>query len=278
MSNRCPVLLTSGSAEKILDGEEEISLDLGLTTDYVKIEENRALIKGHEVGFEDLKLISEEPGSVFFIESGRIYMLAIADRHFYKLVPTDGAPTFEIDGIRMHRTKGITPERDARDKIDYLGIDGGFVLDTCTGLGYTAIEALGRGANDIVTIEKGFNVLRIAVLNPWSRALFISEKIHKILGNSVHIVDLLPEGFFDFAIHDPPRLGTAGNLYGKSFYSSLYDALRQGGRVFHYIGRPGTRYRRVNIKKGVMNRLREVGFRELHYHEDVMGITGTKPI
>lgn len=276
MATRFPILLNSESVDKILTGERRISLDLGLSTDEVRVEGDKAIIRGNEVCLEDLRLISKESESVFFIESGRIYKLAIADRHFYKLVPTDGAPTIEIDGIRMHRTSGVTPEIDAHAKISVLGIDGGRVLDTCTGLGYTAIDALERGSTEIITIEMEANVLRIAIKNPWSMELFESERIHKLIGDSYHLVDLFSDEFFDYIIHDPPRLGTAGNLYGKDFYASLYRVLRGGGRFFHYVGKPGYKYRKIKIKRGVMRRLRGVGFRGLRYHEDVRGITGTK--
>ena len=73
-------------------------------------------------------------------------MAATSGKHFYKLAKTGGAPTLEIDGIRMHRTKDTTPDRMRWKKSKILGLRHGKVLDTCMGLGYTAIQADEYGA------------------------------------------------------------------------------------------------------------------------------------
>lgn len=56
-----------------------------------------------------------------------------------KLVPTEwGAPTFEIDGIKMLPTSKTSPVDDARRKVALVQPQGKVVLDTCGGLGYFA--------------------------------------------------------------------------------------------------------------------------------------------
>ena len=58
-----------------------------------------------------------------------------------KLVPTDwGAPTFEIDGIKMLPTSRASPFDDARNKVDLIEPHGK-VVPTCGGRGYFAAPA-----------------------------------------------------------------------------------------------------------------------------------------
>jgi len=156
-----------------------------------------------------------------------------------------------------------------------LGLKKGRVLDTCTGLGYTAIGALARGAEIVVSVEREPPVIRVAEMNPWSRCLFGGEII-LLLGDSYQIVDALPTEFFDWVIHDPPRLTHAGSLYSEEFYSRLYRVMAEDGRLFHYTGEPGSKYRRVDLQRGVQRRLRAAGFRGAEYHPNVMGITCVK--
>jgi len=91
------------------------------------------------------------------------------------------------------------------------------------------------------------------------------------------ILDALPQGFFDYVVHDPPRLTHAGHLYGMEFYAKLFRILRRGGKLFHYTGEPGSRRRRIDLRRGVMHRLRQAGFENTVYHENVRGVTCRKP-
>lgn len=271
-------LLTARVARQILRGVERITLDLGLSETWVELRGGHFLLPGGlEISEEELRRIAEREEAIFIVDEGSVYMAAHADGRFYKLLPTRGAPTLEIDGIRMHRTKGVTPERDAAMKLEALGLRGGRVLDICTGLGYTALEASRRGAEFVVSIEVDAIVLRMAQLNPWSRGLFEDGCINLLLGDAYEMLALLPEAFFDSIIHDPPRFALAGHLYSRAFYRKLLRVIRPGGRLFHYTGEPGSRYRRIDLRRGVMKRLREVGFASLRYHKDVMGVTCRRP-
>jgi predicted methyltransferase len=273
-----PPLITASTARELLEGQSRVSLDLGLTEGEVVQEGGRVILPGgRAVAHEDLELIGGREGGVFFPSGDELFQVAISDGHFYKLLATGGAPTLEIDGIRMHRTSGTTPEADARDKIEALGVRRGSVLDTCTGLGYTAIACLRRGAGLVVSVELRPQVLRIAEMNPWSSDVFVDERVHLTLGDAYGLVGCLPEGFFDYLVHDPPRLARAGELYGGEFYSRLFRVVREGGGIYHYTGEPGSRYRGVDVRRGVMRRLRGAGFRGLVYHSDVLGVTCERP-
>ena len=270
-----PPMITADVARKILGGEERVSLDLGLTYSDVSLDGSFYQILGHVVSPDDLRKVAGRENAVFFPEGGSIYQVAIAAGKYYKLMPTSGAPTVEIDGIRMHRTKETTPDADSGEKLSVLGLNGGRVLDICMGLGYTAIGALERGAEVVVSVERESPVVRVAEMNPWSRRLFDGD-VSLLLGDSFFTINSLPSGYFDWVIHDPPRLTHAGDLYSEEFYVKLFRVMADRGRLFHYTGEPRSRYRSVNLQRGVQRRLRAVGFRGTEYHPSVMGITCEK--
>jgi len=274
MTQKTPPMLSAETAKNILDGKSIVSLDLGLSETRIKQTKTKYwLNKVESIDKESLEKIAQDQRSIFFVDNQTVYNAAIGGKHFYKLAKTPGAPTLEIDGIRMHRTKDTTPDRDALEKLSILGLNGGFVLDTCMGLGYTAIQALEHGAEQVISVEYEPNVIRIAQLNPWSRKLFTEPNIHKIIGDINHVVDAMPPHRFDYIIHDPPRHDRAGHLYGQEFYRKLARVMKPGGRLFHYTGEPRSRYRGVNMQRGIIERLRLAGFKDLVYHSDVMGVT-----
>jgi len=268
-------MITANVAERILGGARKVSLDLGLSDSEITVAGDSADLFGHKVKLNDLREITAKENAVFFPEGGFVFQVAISSGRFYKLVPTAGAPTLEIDGVRMHRTKDTTPDKDTEEKLSVLGVCGGRVLDTCMGLGYTAIGALDRGAEVVVSDEKESPVVRVAQMNPWSSRLF-EGNIKLLLSDSFFAVDALPQGFFDWVIHDPPRLTHAGALYSEEFYKKLYGVMSVGGRLFHYTGEPRSRYRGVDLQRGVQSRLKAVGFKGTEYHSGVMGITCEK--
>jgi hypothetical protein len=153
----------------------------------------------------------------------------------YNLMPTRGAPTILIAGFPMHRIKETDPHHDTLAKLRALGKARGHVLDTTTGLGYTAIEAA-RTAAHITTIEIDPATLEIARYNPWSRALFNNPTIEQIVGDSTDVVPQFADAHFSRIIHDPPIFSLAGELYSGEFYRQLFRVLKPGGRIFHYIG------------------------------------------
>ena len=276
--SRLPVL-TRWTAEKILsagEGEVEVSLDLGLTVSRVRVAGGSLFLPGgEELPVEEVRELEEN--DVYLVRDGRVFKAAFfADGRYYRLlaVRPDSAPTLEISGVRMHRTEGITPWRDAELKVRCLGVrPGSSVLDIGTGLGYTAMWSLRLGSSSVITVEKDRNVLRMAEMNPWSRGLS-EERVKILLGDALEIIGEFDEASFDRVINDPPRFALAGELYSSHFYREIFRVLRDGGWLYHYVGEPGRR-RRKDIPAGVIRRLRECGFEGVR--RAVGGVLARKP-
>ncbi|ANF22502.1 class I SAM-dependent methyltransferase [Thermococcus piezophilus] len=273
--------LTAGDARRLLfaRGGARLNLDLRKTGRSWLI-----TIEGDEFIFPDgtrversvIERVARDEGNVYFIKNGGVYKAAIAGEYYYKLVPTV-PPTIEINGIRMHRTKDVNPLQDTLNKVNTVKPnEGETVLDTCMGLGYTAIEAAKRGAY-VITVEKDKGVIELARINPWSRELFQGGKIQIIHGDAFEVVKRFNNGSFDVIIHDPPRFSLAGHLYSGEFYEELFRILKPGGRLFHYVGNPGKKYRRRDLQKGVMERLRKAGFVGVRRAEEALGVVAKKP-
>ncbi|NJE04119.1 methyltransferase domain-containing protein [Thermococcus sp. MV11] len=273
--------LTAREARRLLfsGGTVKLNLDLRKTSRAWEIKregEEFIFPDGTRVSRDVLERIARDEGSVYFVRGGGVYKAAIAGEHFYKLVPTI-PPTIEINGIRMHRTKEVNPLQDTRNKVNAVKPkEGETVLDTCMGLGYTAIEASKRGAY-VITIEKDPNVIELARINPWSRELFTGGKVQVIQGDAFEVVKRFRDESFDAIIHDPPRFSLAGQLYSEEFYGELFRVLKPGGRLFHYVGNPGKKYRRKDLQRGVMERLRKVGFVGVKRVEEALGVVARKP-
>lgn len=182
-----------------------------------------------------------------------------------KLVPTEwGAPTFEIDGIKMLPTAKESPFEDARRKVALVEPRGKRLLDTCGGLGYFAACCLEAGVAQIQSFEKNADVLWLRTLNPWSpdphdhadggRLVLahadVSQAIAQIADASV-----------DALLHDPPRFGIAGELYSQAFYDQLARVLRRHGRLFHYTGSPNKLTSDRDVPREVARRLEKAGFK-----------------
>jgi len=264
-------LLRAEAREEII----KISLDLGRSLHECLIQREGVMIDDQLIKWEELKKASKKERDIFMVVDGKLFSLSISSGHFYKLVFVSWGhpPTLEIDGIHMHRIKDITPDKDAWMKVKLCGdLRCKRVLDTCMGLGYTAITALKMGACSIVTVEIDENVIELARLNPWSRELE-DEKIDFRLGDITNLIEEFKEEF-DAIIHDPPRFSLAGELYGLEFYRKLNKALKLGGKLVHYVGQPGIVRGRA-IWRGVIKRLREAGF-DVRYDENSRCVYGTK--
>jgi predicted methyltransferase len=231
-----------------------------------------------------LEKILEKNGAVYFTdEKGNIYVekgeakhiLSVFDGHLYKLKLFKGIPILEIDGLRMHLVKEFeTPLDYSREIAGRLGIKSGdIVLDTCMGLGYTAIEA--SKAKRVVTFEMNPPVLRLAEWNPWSRGLF-TKRIEIHLGDVAEEIRQLDDDCFSVIIHDPPRFSRAPQLYSVSFYKELHRVAKPGARIFHYVGSLG-RGKGRKIAEEVKKRLRKSGFADIKYDERLQGLLFRKP-
>ncbi len=276
-------LLTSDVAKEILaaivagSASVKTSLDLWLSDAEVKISGDSALVGEVIVGRRELEEVARDERTVHAVTREGLVPVEVRSTRYYKLVNAGRghAPTLEIDGIHMHRVSDLKPEQDAAKKVSLLGrLRGKRVLDTCTGLGYTAVQAHSRGAAEVVTVEVDGNVLGLAELNPWSRGLAESG-VRVLHGDVTELIREMEEGSFDAVVHDPPRFSLAGELYSLEFYRELHRVLRSGGVVVHYVGRPGhLSGRRIHV--GVMRRMREVGF-VVRWVEGVDVVVGVKP-
>jgi len=181
-----------------------------------------------------------------------------------KLVPTEwGAPTFEIDGIKMLPTSKESPIDDARRKVSLVAPAGKVVLDTCGGLGYFAGCCLDAGVAHILSFEKNPDVLWLRTLNPWSpdpEAVETAGRLHLAQGDITQAILHIADGSIDAVLHDPPRFGIAGELYSLAFYQQLARVLRRGGRLFHYTGSPNKLTSGRDVPREVHKRLEGAGF------------------
>ncbi len=201
--------------------------------------------------------------------------------HYYKLRPLNGIPVLEIDGLRMQLT------RDFRTPLDYsaevvrgLGIPrrgAAVVLDTCMGLGYTAIAAAREpGVKLVVTCEVSDAVITLAQWNPFSAPLF--EKGGKMVlmkGSAAELVEGFDDCMFDFVIHDPPRFSHAPELYSSAFYAALHRVCKKGARLFHYAGSVG-KGRGRRIDREVEARLKAAGFGGIRHSARLQGMFFSK--
>jgi len=224
---------------------------------------------------DTISLTERDLKRVYILEGNLLKRASLSNLgNYYQLICTKAlaSPTIEINGIRMHRTKGILPWSDAKKKVETLRIrKGERVLDICTGLGYTAIIAFLKGGV-VTSIEKDPNVLELAKYNPWSEEL---EFINILKGDAMEIIREIESESFDKVLNDPPRFSLSGELYSSEFFREIFRILKPGGRVFQYVGSPGEKYRGKKIFRGVLNRMKNVGFYTKKLR-DVGGILGIK--
>lgn len=182
-----------------------------------------------------------------------------------KLVPTEwGAPTFEIDGIKMLPTSKESPVDDARRKVALVEPRGKVVLDTCGGLGYFAACCLEAGVARIQSFEKNPDVLWLRTLNPWSPdpdAPSSGGRLQLTHADVSQAIVQIADASVDALLHDPPRFGIAGELYAQAFYDQLARVLRRGGRMFHYTGSPNKLTSDRDVPREVEKRLEKAGFK-----------------
>ncbi len=255
-----------------------VSPDLGLTTIEATLGPEGILFPdGQRLSWEAIEEIDNAENACFTIRDGRpekILILSTVTNRVCSLMPTAGAPTMLVAGFTMHRIVDCDPYEDTLAKVKAIAPIRGCVLDTATGLGYTAIEA-SRTAAQVHTIELDPAAQEIARQNPWSRALFDRPNIVRHLGDSYDVVDTFAEGMFDRIIHDPPVLSLAGQLYAGEFYRKLYRVLGKRGRLFHYIGNPASRAI-ANTTRGVSARLRAAGFSRTRLCPQAFGVVAEK--
>jgi predicted methyltransferase len=254
-----------------------VSLDLGLTTTEVALTPDRVILPDAVMAWNEIEEITRHDTACFVVENHHAEMIRGFSNftgRVYGLMPTEAAPTMLISGLPMHRIKGTDPYRDTLAKIKTIAPITGRVLDTCTGLGYTAIEAA-TTAERVITIELDPTAQEMARYNPWSRSLFDNPKIEQIIGDAFEVVPSFEDGVFSSILHDPPMLSLAGELYSGEFYRACWRVLRRNGKLFHYIGDPDSKSG-ARTTKGVVRRLQEAGFTRVVSKPQAFGVAAFK--
>lgn len=277
-----PILLSQYQARTLLaareagKGEARVSPDLGVTFDKAILQREGALIQETLVPWKALEDMREEERRVFHWENGEarpVQVFSEVLNAVRTLCPTPSAPTTLISGIPMHRVKDTDPWKDSQAKLAVIGPTRGPILDTCFGLGYTAILAAKR-SEKVTSVEIDPAALELARQNPWSAPAFDNPRISVLVGDILEVIQGLPTGSFSAVIHDPPTLSLAGDLYSLEFYRDLKRVLKRDGILFHYIGDPESRLG-TSVYPGVMNRLTQAGFRHVKREPTAHGVSGS---
>jgi len=279
-----PIVLSYVQLEPLLlarqKGEQSvtISADLGKSTITTAITPaGLTFPSGERLSWLNIEKIKKSHANCFVIEDESIKSIQVFSEHTNRvcsLLPTKGVPSMLIAGFTMHRIIHTDPMQDTLQKVATIAPIIGTVLDTATGLGYTAIEAA-RTAQHVVTIELDPGAQQIASLNPWSQELFHNPKIEQVMGDAFEVVPTFADAYFDRIIHDPPVLSLAGELYSGVFYQQLFRILKRGGRLFHYIGDLNSKSSGT-VSKGVLRRLQEAGFTRVVRRPEAYGVVAYK--
>ncbi len=252
----------------------DLSLDLNRTcTEVTLTDQGVSLPGGLALSWGDADQIAQAETACFSVSKDGIHPIrAFSDVTGWvrTLFPTDSAPTMLVSGVPMHRIKGTDPYQDTLAKIRAIAPVVGQVLDTATGLGYTAIEAA-RTADLVITVEVDPASLSIARQNPWSQELFDNPRITQIVGDIWDVVEEMPDSSFARILHDPPAFRLAGDLYSADFYAELHRVLSRRGRLFHYVGDPDSKSG-TGVTRGVVRRLQEAGFSRVIRKPDAFGV------
>lgn len=277
-------ILSAVQARTLLDqfkrgkNQAEISLDLGISISQVILQpQGVCLPDGQQLDWEAIRQISESDTICYRIEQNTPHPIRVEGQSsalIVSLMPTAGAPTLLIGGLPMHRIKEIDPWQDTLRKLKAAGGAYGMVLDTATGLGYTALQAA-KTAQEVLTIEVEPAVIEIARQNPWSRELFENPKIRSLIGDAFEVIQELPDSRFSLILHDPPAFSLAGELYSTEFYRQCVRVLRERGRMFHYIGDLQSKMG-AGVLRGVTRRLLEAGFGRVIRKPQAFGVLAVK--
>lgn len=278
------IVLSHLQARQILEARKNsqsvvsVSLDLNLTESEVRLQPESVLFPaGERLDWANLEEISDNETACYIVEAQTakaIKGFSEFSGRVFGLMPTVSAPTMLISGIPMHRIKDINPYQDTLNKIKAIAPAKGDVLDTTTGLGYTAIEAA-KTARRVVTIEIDPTAQEIARLNPWSQALFGNPKIVQLIGDAFDEIEKFEAESFSVIIHDPPMFSLAGDLYSLAFYQQAFRVLKHNGKMFHYVGDPDSRTG-ARVTAGVLRRLQEAGFKRVTRAPRAFGVLAYK--
>ena len=200
-----PIVLSYVQAESLLQARKqaqatlEISPDLGITMVTVTLADTGVTFaQGEQLNWQQIEKIKRSDVTCFRVETDTIQPIQCfseATNRMCSLLPTKHTPSMLIAGFTMHRIVDIDPMQDTLKKIATITPITGQVLDTATGLGYTAIEAA-KTATEVVTIELDPGAQEIAQQIPGHAKLFTNPKIKQLMGDSYELVPTFEDESF----------------------------------------------------------------------------------
>lgn len=269
------MIITKKEWDFILKQEEgnyfKVRVDFGLR-------EAGVTVSGGQIIFENAGAVSStekiKENFCYAIGEGKIEPVAYfsdGTNRFYKLTPTSDWPTLSIGSVPMHKL--TSPKKDTENKIKLLK-PYGLLLDTCMGLGYSAILG-SKAAKRVITFEKDENAYNLAKINPLSEELFSSPNIEIRKDDVSKAIEGLSQDYFDCIIHDPPTFKLAPELFTENFYRELFRVLKHGGKLFHYtpLYKISQGY---DFPSRIEKKLKKNGFKVLEFKPEEGGIVCRK--
>lgn len=217
-------------------------------------------------------MLIEKDNKYYIKKKDKLEKLGMFTDNYYTLKPYNGIPILEINGIRMHLIKDFdTPLDYAKLVLNTIKINSqDLVYDTCSGLGYLAIEEA-KFAKKVISTELRKEILELGKLNPYSNDFFNNKKINIIKDSCLNQILKFKDKEINIIIHDPPTFSIAGELYSLNLYKEFYRTLNNNGKLFHYIGTIGkNKNRRFDLE--IIKRLKQVGFKNCKYYEKLQAI------
>lgn len=255
------MIITKKEFDQILEKKDQrecfLKVDFGLRTVRVRIEAKKAIIENRY--FLDLNKKLKDTFCYMVKEKDLLPVAFFSkkENRFYKLIPTKDWPSIAIGSVPMHSITLSSPYHDTLRKIKLLN-PYGVVLDTCMGLGYTALCAA-KQCSKVITFERDENVLSIAEMNPLSKGLFTSTIIEIRRADVVEAIKEFNDETFECIIHDPPTFKLSPELYSVNFYDELRRVLKKRGRLYHYMPRYKVR-RGYNFPLKIREKCKKAGF------------------
>ena len=214
--------------------EVELSLDLGLSKEKIQLDPIHHTFTIHETEEVDFPSSFNESVKIcYFILDKHIYPLKLfsdVSNFYYKLVPTSWRPILRISATPMHKKPFL-------DAIESAQLHG-FILDSGTGLGYSAIIAC-KTATRVITIEWDETVIDIASYNPHSRTLFESPIIDLRINDITEEIFTFDDNYFDSIIQDGGMPKSSGNFFSLDHCKQLHRVLKPGGELLFYLPQHG---------------------------------------
>ena len=242
-------------AKAIKEGKTDVdsTTDLGITKTKLRLGKEGFFVNDAEI---KIPKIREGDKSCYIAIDGelqKILYFSEETKGIYRLVPTSEKPILQISGTSMHKMEFV--ERIKWDKLK------GKILDSGTGLGYTAIAA-SETADEVITIETDNTVIEMQKLNPYSQKLFENKNIKTQTGDIVDEIKKFKNNEFDFIIFDAGTPRSSGEFFSLNNYKQAFRVLKKGGKLYHYLPMHQiTRGRDFGAE--VVSRLKEAGFQKI---------------